>query len=87
MTTTNGVLTTITMPDGTVRKVKLSSGLKSDIRQGTAIMLYSRDESTMDLLRQSFFVETAQGSDLTCTLGTSVWAAQEDCQTASSVNS
>jgi hypothetical protein len=60
----NGFTTTITMPDGTFRSVKLTAGLAADLRDRTPVMLYSRDESTMDLLRQSFFVQTAQGADL-----------------------
>lgn len=60
----NGTLTTITMPDATERIVRLSAGVAADLRDRTPIMLYSRDENTLDLLRQSFFVQTAQGADL-----------------------
>tara|TARA_R110000751_G_scaffold85896_8_gene171274 strand:+ start:216 stop:1655 length:1440 start_codon:yes stop_codon:yes gene_type:complete len=60
----NGTTTVLTMPDGTTRTRDLSAGLKADTRQRTPVMLYSRDSSALDNLRQSFFVQTAQGADL-----------------------
>ena len=60
----HGVALTITLEDGTTRKIKSVSGLAADLRDQTVVMLYTRDQSDMDLLRKSFFLETAEGVDL-----------------------
>jgi len=39
-------------------------GLSSDLRQGKVVTYYGRDQTDLDLIRQSFFVQYAEGSDL-----------------------
>jgi hypothetical protein len=59
-----GVLTTFTLADGTTRAAKVTAGLATDIRALTPVLLHTRTTTDLDGLRDSFFVESAEGADL-----------------------
>jgi hypothetical protein len=60
----DGTEVTFTLLDGTYTKIKVSSGLKTQIKVGDPVMCFTRNVTHMDDLRRSFFPHTAIGQDL-----------------------
>ena len=42
----------------------LIAGLQEDVREDTVVTFYGQNQTDLDLIRQAFFVETAEGADL-----------------------
>lgn len=64
--TTATVSPTLNRLEGLTREYQGStvSGLAQDLREGDVVTYWGRDLTDVDLIRQSFFLETAEGSDL-----------------------